>query len=136
MVTALQVLVTAVKNAALGPVMVAAPATMEPCEELVKVTVLLVVTLVAIEPKSTVVKEGVNGVILFCTASLALSIPAPQFCLVAQSQESHVEPKDGKAVSEAGELRMVLTWAGVRAGLCALISATAAAACGVAMLVP
>ena len=94
MIAGLQVLVITVKNAALGPVMVTAPVVSEPCDKLVKVAVLLVVELVASMPKSIVVEETVSGVMLFCTASLALSIPAPQLLLVAQSLAGNSNPVD------------------------------------------
>ena len=44
--------------------------------------------------------------------------------------------KEGKAVSEDGADRIVLICVGVSAGFVAIISAAAAATCGVAMLVP
>lgn len=132
-----------VKNGALAPLMLAVPTVRAPAVLFFRITVLLTVPLEASVPKSIAVKGvldgakvAVNGVVLFCTALLALSIPAPQFLLVAQSQASQLAPNDGKAVIESGVLRMFLTWAGVRAGFFDNISATAAATCGVAMLVP
>ena len=78
-----QVLLVMLNDAEFVPVIVAVPsATAAPG---VKVTVLLMVPLADSVPKSSSVAEAVIGEMLFCTAKLALSIPAPQFFRVAQS---------------------------------------------------
>lgn len=78
-----QVLPVMLNDAEFAPVIVAVPSvTGVPAA---KVTVLLMLPLADSVPKSSSVAEAVIGEMLFCTAKLALSIPAPQFFRVAQS---------------------------------------------------
>ena len=78
-----QVLLVMLNDAEFTPVIVAVPSVTAATG--VKVAVLLMVPLADSVPKSSSVAEAVMGETLFCTAKLALSIPAPQFFRVAQS---------------------------------------------------
>jgi len=96
---------------------------------LVSVIVLLELPSTTTEPKSLAAGAATLGV-LFCTARLALRMPAPQLLLRAQSRRGETyklfAAKDGKAVNDEGADKIVLISAGLRAGFLASINAAAA----------
>lgn len=80
-----QVLLVMINDEKFTPAIEAAPSMTFAPELLVKVTVLLMGSLVYNVPKSIVGVAVVKGIMLLNTAKLALSIPVPQFFRVAQS---------------------------------------------------